>query len=116
MAAQKVGLDSLVQNGLEVVQEMFNQELARVVRDLTGRPGDKSVRSVLLQWNFKPSVDQNGICTEAKGYVTCVSKIPKQKTRTMSFGLSAGGALIFNGTSPEDVNQMTFDNETGEED
>jgi hypothetical protein len=67
-----------------------------------------------MEFKFKPTVDQSGMCDGTLGYVACHAKLPKQRTRVYSFGTNANGSLVFQPASPEDHRQMSFEeNEEG---
>jgi len=108
MPLEQVTLENLKEIGLEVVTEMFAGELDLVVRDMVGRPGDKSSRKVTIEFEFVPTATQQGVCDGALGRVLCYAKIPKQKTRQYSFGASPNGQLVFRPDSPQQVRQLTL--------
>lgn len=88
--------------------------LEQVGRDLAGRPAVSSARKVLIEFSFKPTVNQSGVCSECKMGVGLKTLIPNQRVEVNSVGVAGNGQMMFRPDSEEDVNQMTLADERDE--
>lgn len=115
MGLQAVRLDNLSQIGLGVFTEMFEAELTKVVRDITGRQRDPSKRRVIFELEIEPDPDSE-VADVAHLRAKCYSRMPKQQSRSFSVGLLANGGVVYRDGSPENVRQTNFGdlNETKE--
>lgn len=91
------------------VATAFLHELRRVVQDCMDRPGDKSARKVTLEFTLKPVIDEGGSCEAAEGDFKIKSTVPVRKSKTYSFGVNKKGHLSYSTNSPENIDQLTFD-------
>lgn len=87
----------------------FVHELKRVVLDCIDRPGDTSARKVALVFSLKPVIAEDGACECAKGDFKIKSTVPERKSKNYEFNVNKKGHLLYSSTSPEAVDQTTFD-------
>ena len=109
MALVELTLSSLQELDDGRVAMAFVHELKRVVLDCMDRPGDQSARSVVLAFSLKPVIADDGSCEAADGEFKIKSTVPERKSKTYSFNVNKKGHLIYSQSSPENVNQTTFD-------
>lgn len=91
------------------VAAAFIAELKRVVLDCIDRPGDSSARKVQLLFTLTPVIADDGTCESAFGEFKIKSAVPDRKTKGYSFNVNKKGHLIYSSTSPDNVDQTTFD-------
>lgn len=94
------------------VSKAFAHELRRAVQDCLDRPRDKKARTVTLELSLTPCVtDEGGIieATGADGEFSIKSKVPTRKSKTYSFKANKKGQLAYSSESPENADQLTFD-------
>jgi hypothetical protein len=87
----------------------FDTAVRTAVMDCDDRPGDKSPRIVTLEFKITPVVGEQGLCDGAEGEFQIKTKVPARKSKTYSFSTNRKGHLIFSSTSPDNVDQTTFD-------
>lgn len=109
MQLQKLTLASLAEIDGGRLNEAFSQALKRVVDDCEDRPGVKKPRTVSIQLEITPVLDQDGMCDEAKVQGTVVDNVPKRKTKIWDMSLRKGGHLMFRPDSLDDAEQNTMD-------
>ena len=80
-----------------------------VVLDCIDRPGDTSARKVALVFALKPVIAEDGTCECAKGDFKIKSTVPERKSKNYEFNVNKKGHLLYSTTSPEAVDQTTFD-------
>lgn len=86
----------------------FDLELAKVVHDLSDKPGDTTARKLILQIDFSP-VAPSGVIDDVKVGIQVHAKVPSQKSRTYSMTVRAGERLMFNDESADNAKQGTLD-------
>ncbi|HUX16307.1 MAG TPA: hypothetical protein VMW52_07520 [Phycisphaerae bacterium] len=87
----------------------FSKELERLVRDLLDRPGEKAVRTLILQCELKPIVQQDGDVVDAEVVFIVRSKIPPRRTAPRPVTTDRRGNLIFNDMAADNPHQTTID-------
>jgi hypothetical protein len=112
---QKLSLETLSNLDMGKISATLEVHLKRAITDCEDRPADQKARSVLLQFDLIPTLNDDASCTEASLQIQCHSKVPTHKTRVFNMGLRKskdGPMLVFNPDSPGNVNQSTiFDGE-----
>lgn len=95
-----------IQSGL--IDELFQQELARITLDVIERPGFETARKLVVELTVAPVAGQSG-CLDSV-HVSCEvnGKVPKQKTSGYSM-LCGKGELSFNDQSRDNAHQRTLD-------
>ena len=86
----------------------FDQALARVVADCEDRPGEKKARTVTLQLEVVPVLDESGVCDDVKVQMFINEGIPKRKTRVYDMAMkktNRGPQLLYRPDSLEDAEQ-----------
>jgi len=109
--SQRLSLSNLAELDYGKAVYAFQKHLERAVLDCTDRPGDKRARAVTLQFKVTPVAETNGntiICNSANGIFVIKSKIPDHETKTIDFGVTSKGELVFNPDSLDDHNQTTM--------
>lgn len=86
-----------------------NVELGRVVQDCINRPGDASARKVTIETIVKPQKGDDGVCVAVDVEFEVKSRVPSRRSKRYEMQTNAGGALVFNPASPDDVRQGTLD-------
>ena len=96
------------------VQVALDRELTKIANDMSQRPGDKTARKLQLEVMFTPSANELGNCDAAMMEFTIKTVLPPRRSATYSVGVAGNGTLVFNDASPDNVNQGTLDESTGE--
>lgn len=86
----------------------FRHELKRIVDDMVERPGDDRPREIGIRFSFTPD-GESGVCQTCRMEVEMKSKVPSVRTKPYELGVNAGGGLVFNPASPDDIKQGTLD-------
>ncbi len=110
MATRQLTLTNmeLLEDGRTV--EAFRRHLARAAADCEDRPGDQSRRTVTLQVDMMPVLDQNTLtCDSVTVEISTASKVPPHRSKPYSMLIKSGGALAFNDLAPDNVHQRTID-------
>lgn len=111
MKQEKLCLTNLphLENG--IIEEAFNAELARLVRDCEERPLDKSPRTLQLQVNLKPKPEMSAggiICDEVEVECAVTGKIPVQRTKTYVMKPKHDGTIAFHPDLPDEPDGSTI--------
>ena len=93
----------------------FEAGLRDAARDCIDRPGDKRPRKVVMEFVLEPVLEQDGDCNHAVGHFRVKTMLPHRQTKPYSFGLKKQGILFFSENSPQNVDQLTFEDQTGDE-
>lgn len=91
------------------VVEAFNQAVKRAVADCQDRPGEMKARTVTLQLDIVPVVDEDGMLGTVRGAFQIKESIPTRKSRVYDFQPRRGGMLVFNDLSDDASQQRTLD-------
>lgn len=105
---QKLSLAALGEIDDGRLATAFDQAIKRAADDCNDRPGEKRKRCVVLQIEFEPVLDQDGVCDSVKSAVQIKDTIPTRKSRSYDFGLRKGGFLVFNENSLDSHRQSTI--------
>lgn len=108
MPLKKFGLDTLKDLEAGKAHQAFNLHMTRAAQDCFDRPGDDKARTVIMQVDIKPVLDDDGSCSEVKAQIQVRSKVPTHRTRVYSFGLHSHGHLSFNEDDPMDISAPTM--------
>lgn len=90
------------------LESAVNQELRRIMADLSDRPGDDRARSLTIKLSFKPICDEIGDIETAAVQFDCASRFPNRKSRVYSMKprrTPTGPVLVFDEDSLDDANQ-----------
>lgn len=90
----------------------INKSLRSAVEDCANRPGVDSARTVTVQIELRPVIDEDGVCTETALDVVSRASLPKHRSKTISMGVRPKGMLVFNTASEDSVRQTTLDQAT----
>lgn len=90
----------------------INKSLRAAVEDCANRPGVDSARTVSIQIELRPVIDEDGVCTETAMDVVSRASLPKHRSKTLSMGVRPKGMLVFNDASQDSVRQITLDEAT----
>lgn len=107
-ALEKFQLSALAEMDGGRIDVAFGQALARVVADCEDRPGEKKARTVTLQLEVIPVLDESGVCDDVKVQMFITDGIPKRKTRVYDMAMkktSRGPQLMFRPDSLDEVEQ-----------
>ena len=116
MPLTKLELNSLGELDDGRVLIAFGHELKRAVMDCMDRPGDKTSRTVNMELKLTPVIGPEGQCDSVAGEFQIKSKVPVRKSKSYDFNVNRAGQLIYSSTSPDNIDQTTFDDvdpETG---
>jgi hypothetical protein len=104
-------LANLTELDLGKVDVAFKTHLHRAVKDCMDRPNDQSPRKVTLSAILKPDRDQSGPINGEMVLLQCqvASTVPAHRSKVYQCLPRKGGQLVFESTSPENVNQTSFD-------
>jgi hypothetical protein len=108
MPRQKLSLATLPDFDMGKAFVAWQQAMARVVKDLLDRPGDKKARQVVLNCNVVPVMTQDGDVVDAEVDFTIVAKLPPWMTCTRPVGISKDGSLFFSADAPDNPRQATL--------
>lgn len=86
-----------------------NQAIKRAAEDCEDLPGEKAARKVTIQLEFKPELDQDGLCDNIATTVQIKQSLPTRKTRAYDMGLRKNGVLTFQPEALDNHQQDTFD-------
>jgi hypothetical protein len=115
---------SLIELKLEALKSLdfgrpavaFEQGLRDAARDCIDRPADKRPRKVTFEFVLTPMQEEDGDCNHAEGHFRVKTILPHRQTKPYSFGLKKQGTLFFSENSPQNVDQLAFedvDEDTG---
>jgi len=118
MARRIFSLGEMINLDMGKIDAAFRMEMQRAVEDILDRPEDDADRTVMLKMKLRPEdVAQGNVDTVCVGFELDL-KLPKKSTRAYSMRVcktrSHAASLLFNSESPDDPNQMTLDEVTGE--
>jgi hypothetical protein len=114
MKLQKLSLATLDQLDMGKISATLEVHLRRAIADCVDRPADEKARSVTMQFELVPVLNDDASCTEVSLQVQCQSKVPVHRTRVYNTGVRQtreGPMLVFNPDSPGNVRQQTFTDE-----
>lgn len=114
MARMQLSLETLQHFDFGVAAKMFNQALKRAVLDVIDRGGDDRKRVVTLRVNIKPILLQDGDVVEAEVEFEAGTALPSLKTPKKPMTVNRQGQLGFSELAPDNPNQTTIDELTGE--
>jgi hypothetical protein len=114
---------SLVFFSLEALQHLdggkaaiaFRRAVDDCVRDCQDRPLDDKARKVTLELSITPvaeedpEFDNSYRASSVEGQFKIATTLPKRQTKPYSFGIDAKGRMFFSRTSPDNVQQSTFE-------
>lgn len=85
---------------------MINHELRNAVRDVTGRPNDKTARRVHVLFEIAPILDRDSGSLDTVGVtVKATTKLPNRQTASYPMIAARDGTLKFQSSSPFDPRQ-----------
>ena len=118
MARKMFSMAELINLDMGKIDAAFRIEQTRAVEDIMDRPEDDGERVITLKMRMKPEdVVQGHVDTVSVGFDLDL-KVPKKTTRAYSMRViktkSNPAGLLFNSESPDDPNQFTLDEATGE--
>lgn len=87
----------------------FEDAVAQAVNDCTDRPGNTKARTIALELKLRPEPNEEGQCDAVSADMAVKTSLPDRTTKTYSLGLNRKGHLIFSSTSPDNINQATFE-------
>lgn len=85
----------------------FQKQAAEMAHDCMDRPGETGKRSVILQLDFVPVLEQGGTCEEVKTTVSLRSRKPIFKSKEYS-AMPTKAGFKFRPGSPGNVRQATL--------
>jgi hypothetical protein len=123
MAFVSLSINSLAELDGGKVSAAFLHDLRRIIQDCIDRPGDKTARTITLEFSAKPQVGQELVCEGVEGKFRIKSKIPERKTKiperktkiperktkAYHFQTDRSGGLFFNANNPANSDQTTLD-------
>ena len=107
-------LDTVTQLDNGTVSVAFQRHIKRAVEDCMDRPGDKSKRQVIMNCILEPVIADDGSCERVNFEIKLRSEVPPHRSRISSCEPRKGGLLLFNPETPENVNQLSLHEGTGE--
>lgn len=115
MAQLTLTLGSIEKMERGMISEAFNQEVERVVKDISDRPGVDAPREVTMKVKIFPEQDENGVVTTGKIAFNFGSKMPARESREIAVLIGANGKdqLVFNPESIDNARQRTIDETIG---
>lgn len=108
MAKETFGAESLMRMDGGRIALAINNELHRVIEDLSDRPADRTARKVIIQIEISP-VGDGSVADSTKVGFQVKSTVPTKKSRSYSMRVYGGRELQFNEASPSDARQGTLD-------
>lgn len=87
----------------------FNHELDYAARDCLDRPGDTRPRTITLQVDLKPIIDDDGLCESINIKFQTRCKIPTRRSKAYNLSLRKNGAIAFSDTSADGKPTMFHD-------
>jgi hypothetical protein len=111
-----LGFDTLDDLDDGRIAAILRQHITRVSADCYDRPGDPTLRKILLEFQFKPVIENDGSCEEVGCHIECRSKLPTHRSKRISMRVTKNG-LLFNREFPEelDAQSLPFDDEESSE-
>jgi hypothetical protein len=109
MAFVSLSINSLAELDGGKVSAAFLHDLRRIIQDCIDRPGDKTARTITLEFSAKPQVGQELVCEGVEGKFRIKSRIPERKTKAYHFQTDRSGGLFFNANNPSNPDQTTID-------
>lgn len=98
------------------VDAAFQHHLKRAIADCEDRPGDKTARAVVLTINVTPVMLQDGAATDVRTECVVKSTVPPHISKPTECRVKHGGRAAFNDLSENNVDQMTIDEVSGDDD
>lgn len=108
MARKILSLEELGEFDQRRLSHTFEVELQKIITDMADRPGDNSVRKLVMQFDFKP-VGSNLVLEDVETVVRVQAKIPPRQTRKYNMKSKGGNRLQFNDESHDSAAQGTLD-------
>ena len=112
------GLDSLRVLDLGQINQAFQNELERIVKDCMDRPHLEKARQITIRFLFEPVSDSNrNDCDRVSVGCHITSGIPKRESRTYEMVPTVNGQLVFHPELPDDPAGSTlYDPQSAKED
>ena len=95
-----------------MVDIYFQNELRRVIADMRDRPGMPKPRLIAILITVTPTVSDPGILEDVKFLAEVTSKIPAQRTPTVSMGTRGNSALGYQDFDRANQRQLALDDQT----
>lgn len=90
-----------------MLENMVQEELNGIYRDLVNRPGNTGARELLVKFSFTPETSSQNRLIGVSLSTDVSSKVPKQMVPGVSLGVH-GGKLVYRSDSIEDFRQTTL--------
>jgi len=114
---QKLSLAGLLKLEFGTIGLAFERELLKVVENLRNQPNDTGKRSIQLQMDLVPDKETMGPSGTLSRVLACFAvrvKLPPRRSSTITMNVTPDNELLFNDLSPDEPDQMTIDEATGE--
>lgn len=108
MAIKEFNLAALADLDGGRIAEAVNQEIKRVITDCQDRPQVEKARSITLQFDFEPLMDDQRELDGCQLSFQIKSTLPKRESKSFNLGVKKDGRLFFSEHSPDNVNQRTI--------
>jgi hypothetical protein len=93
-------------------EAVCRREIVRIMADLNEGPDLDKARVLTFKIEFLPVCDRMANLSEVKVHFSATSKLVTQQSRDLSMRVTDDGqTLLFNDESPDDVQQMSLDQE-----
>lgn len=102
------GIADLRRVGRGLLDELFVEELKKILDDVIHRPGVEKARKITIELFVRPIVSQSGTLETVGVSFAINGGLPKNQSDEYHM-LCGGGQLTFNDMSPDNVHQMTID-------
>lgn len=112
----QLSFDSLADLDDGRINKLLLQHISRVAQDCMNRPGDKTKRTVSLDFHVVPTIDpETRECEQVKVEIEAKSKVPTYRSKTYEMRVTKTG-LLFNKDFPDALDQPPlFNQEDGRE-
>lgn len=111
----QLSFDGLSKLDDERVSKVLLFHLQRIAQDCIARPGDKTKRRVLMEFQARPQIGDDGSCESAHIQIEIRSKVPTHRSKPYEMQVGREG-FKFNQDFPEDLeSQSLFPKTEGEE-
>lgn len=93
MAVQLVPLEFSTLDDLDDgrISAILKQHIQRVASDCDDRPGDPTVRKIVMEFQIKPLMSDGGDCDEVEVHIEIKSKVPTHRSKRIPMTLSKTG-------------------------